>query len=69
MVGKKGGPTGPRVRQILAVRGTEAWRAWLERIANATGMSSSAVLDAALAEYVGRRGLESPPARKGGGEA
>lgn len=68
MGAKKGGATGPHARQILAVRGTEEWRAWLEYAANAKGLSSSAVLDVALAAWAQQEGLEPPPRRTGGGE-
>lgn len=48
---------------ILSIRGTPEWRAWLERFAARCRVTPTALLDLAVAEKAERDGFESPPAR------
>lgn len=53
-----------RIVQVLSVRGKGAWRKWLEDYANSLGISTSDVIDQALAEHAQKRGVSPPPDRK-----
>jgi hypothetical protein len=48
---------------ILSIRGTPEWRAWLERFAARSRVTPTALLDLAVAEKAARDGFETPPAR------
>jgi hypothetical protein len=48
---------------ILSIRGTPEWRAWLERFAARSRVTPTALLDLAVAEKAARDGFEAPPAR------
>jgi hypothetical protein len=48
---------------ILSIRGTQEWRAWLERFAAKSRVTPTALLDLAVAEKAARDGFEPPPAR------
>lgn len=54
---------GPR-RSVLQMKGTEAWKEWLDRLAKHLRMPTSAVVDNALVEYAKSRGFsEEAPER------
>jgi hypothetical protein len=48
---------------ILSIRGTPEWRAWLERFASKSRVTPTAMLDLAVAEKAARDGFEPPPPR------
>jgi hypothetical protein len=48
---------------ILSIRGTPEWRAWLERFASKRRVTPTALLDLAVAELAQRDGFETPPPR------
>ena len=48
---------------ILSIRGTPEWRAWLERFAGKSRVTPTALLDLAVAEKAARDGFEPPPPR------
>jgi hypothetical protein len=48
---------------ILSIRGTPEWRAWLERFASKSRVTPTAMLDLAVAEKAERDGFEPPPPR------
>lgn len=46
---------------VLGIRGTIAWRKWLERAANHCRMNSSTLVDVAVSQYVKAQGFDEPP--------
>jgi len=48
---------------ILSIRGTPEWRAWLESFANECRVTPTALLDLAVAEKAARQGFKQPPPR------
>lgn len=62
---KRGRPKGEPLVQVLAMKGTPKWRRWLEGFANRLGISSSKLIDDALAEKAERARHEPPPDRTG----
>jgi hypothetical protein len=48
---------------IISMRGSRAWRAWLNRLAEKCRATPSALIDRALAELARREGFEEPPRR------
>jgi hypothetical protein len=53
-------PTGRRPT-ALTVKGSEEWKAWLERAARYCRVSTSALADLAITDYVKARGFDEPP--------
>ena len=59
---KKSDPPGqPPRERVLVVRGTEEWKAWLERACVHCRMNASSLADIAIAEYVKAHGFEEAP--------
>jgi len=56
-------PTKGAKNNILSIRGTPEWRAWLERLAAKCRVTPTALLDLAVAEKAAREGFEPPPPR------
>jgi hypothetical protein len=59
----RGGAGPARQRNVLALRGTEAWKAWLDGFAARKGMPVTVLVDHALRELAKRDGYPDPPAR------
>lgn len=51
--------------QKLAIRGCDAWVAWIDRAARLTHRTRSSLIEAALAAFAVAEGLEGPPPRVG----
>jgi hypothetical protein len=53
---------GPVLRKnVISIRGTEAWRDWLMRLAKHKRLNATDVIDQALVEYAERHGFEEAP--------
>lgn len=50
-------------RNIIAIRGTEEWRAWLKEYAAFRRVPVNVLIDIVLAENAKRDGFRSPPER------
>lgn len=48
-------------RQILSIRGTPAWRDWIDRLAHHCRLDRAKLIDIALYEKAKRSGFEEPP--------
>jgi hypothetical protein len=57
------GAESPRQRNILALRGTDEWKAWLDGYAARKGMPITVLIDHALREQAKRDGYADAPAR------
>jgi hypothetical protein len=62
-------PKGPRPepgarRNIVSIRGTEAWRDWLMGLAEHRRLKAADVIDQALIEYAERYGYKVPAPRR-----
>jgi hypothetical protein len=53
-------PTGRRP-VALTVKGSEEWRAWLDRAARHCRLSTSALVDLAVTQYARAQGFEEAP--------
>lgn len=60
--GPKPKPGGP-LPNVVSMRGTPQWKAWLDRLALHCRATPSALIDRALAELARREGFEDPPPR------
>lgn len=56
-------PDGVRQKNILALRGSEEWKAWLDGFAVGKGMPVTVLVDHALRELAKRDGYQDPPSR------
>jgi hypothetical protein len=56
-------PGSARQRNVLALRGTDEWKAWLDGFAARKGMPVTVLVDHALRELARRDGYRDPPAR------
>jgi hypothetical protein len=57
-------PDEPMVRKnIVSIRGTEAWRDWLTRYAAKRRVPVTSLIDQVLAESAASDGFEAPPER------
>ena len=54
----------PRRPVILTMRGTEAWKAWIDRLARHCRLTTSTVIDQALVRYAEEVGFEEPPPQR-----
>lgn len=54
---------GPRQKNVLALKGTDAWKAWLDGFATRKGMPVTVLVDHALRELAKRDGYPDPPSR------
>lgn len=61
-MGRPKSEEGPR-RQILALRGRDAYKAWLTRFAEVQRSDVSDLVDDALAAYAKSKGFDVPPRR------
>jgi hypothetical protein len=52
-----------RQRNVLALRGTDEWKAWLDQFAASRGMPVTVFVDYALRELAKREGYAAPPQR------
>ena len=52
-----------RLKNIVVLRGTEEWKAWLDRLAEDVGAPLTVTIDQALREMAERRKLPKPPRR------
>jgi hypothetical protein len=52
-----------RNRMVLGVRGSEAWKAWLDQYAESRRMTLVDLIDKALEEDARRNGFRPPPMR------
>jgi hypothetical protein len=58
----KGGQTdGTARRNVVSIRGTEAWRDWLMGLARHSRLAAADVIDQALVEYAKAHGYNDPP--------
>jgi hypothetical protein len=59
----KGGAEPPARRNVVSIRGTEAWRDWLMGLAAHRRLKAADVIDQALIEYAQKYGYEkkAPP--------
>jgi hypothetical protein len=53
----------PRQKNVLALRGTGEWKAWLDGFAVRKGMPVTVLVDHALRELAKRDGYQDPPTR------
>jgi hypothetical protein len=60
--GRPAAQKGPK-RQILGIRGSEAYKAWLVRFAEQERSDLADLVDDALVAYAKERGFEAPPKR------
>lgn len=51
----------PRRPVILAMRGTEAWKAWIDRLARHCRLTTTTLVDQALVRYAEEVGFKEPP--------
>ena len=56
-------PGSPRQKNVLALRGTEDWKLWLDGFADSKGMPVTVLVDHALRELAKRDGYQDPPTR------
>lgn len=54
---------GPRQKNVLALKGTDAWKAWLDGFATRKGMPVTVLVDHALRELAKCDGYQDPPTR------
>jgi hypothetical protein len=52
-----------RLKNVLALRGTDEWKEWLNGFATRKGMPVTVLVDHALRELAKREGYQDPPAR------
>jgi hypothetical protein len=52
-----------RHENILALKGTDAWKSWLDGFASRKGMPVTVLVDHALRELAKRDGYPDPPPR------
>lgn len=48
-------------RNVLSLRGTVAWRDWLQELAKHCRLPASAVVDQAIVSYARQQGFKTPP--------
>ena len=53
----------PRQKNVLALRGTDEWKTWLDGFASRKGMPVTVLVDHALRELAKRDGYQDPPTR------
>ena len=53
----------PKQKNILALKGTEAWKTWLDGFARHKGMPVTVLVDHSLRELAKRDGYPDPPTR------
>jgi hypothetical protein len=53
----------PVKKNLVAIRGYEAWGHWLDEFASRKGMPVTVLIDQALREMAKRDGFRDPPAR------
>ena len=53
----------PVKSNVMSIRGTAAWKAWVDRYAARRRVTSTALIDQVLAEAAERDGFEMPPPR------
>lgn len=51
-------------RQIISIRGTEAWRDWLNRLSEHCRTDAAKLVDAALVAYAKSQGFDEPPPKR-----
>lgn len=56
-------PTPQRQKNVLALKGTEEWKTWLDGFATRKGMPVTVLVDHALRELAKRDGYGDPPSR------
>lgn len=61
-VGRPETPGGPK-RQIVGLRGTDAYKAWLVEFAEAQRSDVADLIDDALEAYAKEQGFKAPPKR------
>jgi hypothetical protein len=54
-------PDGTARRNVVSIRGTEAWRDWLMGLAEHRRLAAADVIDQALVEYAKAHGYSIPP--------
>ena len=54
---------GTRQKNVLALRGTDEWKTWLDGFAERKGMPVTVLVDHALRELAKRDGYQDPPTR------
>jgi hypothetical protein len=53
---------GPGVRRtVITIKGTEDWKAWLERLSKYLRTPTSTIVDHALVKYAKDQGFGEPP--------
>jgi hypothetical protein len=52
-----------RQKNVLALRGTDEWKEWLDGFATRKGMPVTVLVDHALRELAKRDGYQDPPSR------
>lgn len=52
-----------RQKNVLALRGTDDWKSWLDGYAKSKGMPVTVLVDHALRELAKRDGYQDPPTR------
>jgi hypothetical protein len=53
----------PRQKNILSLKGTDAWKTWLDEFAESKGMPVTVLVDHSLREQAKRDGFRVPPTR------
>ncbi len=59
----KAAPPAPSKKNLLAIKGFEEWKSWLEEFASKKRMPVTTLIDHALTELAKRDGFREPPPR------
>lgn len=62
--GDDGGGQGEPRKNVVSIRGTEAWRDWLMGLASHRRLKAVDVIDQALVEYAQKYGYPEPPPKR-----
>lgn len=63
MTKKKSKAAPSRLKNVVVLRGTEEWKAWLNRVAEANSAPLTVTIEQALKEFGEKLGAGKPPRR------
>lgn len=49
---------------VIGIKGTRAWKEWLERAAEHCRLSVSSLIDRAVTDYARKEGFDQPPPKR-----
>lgn len=58
------GPSPGQAPVVVGIKGTRAWKEWLEKAADHCRMSVSGLIDKAVSEYAKKEGFDEPPPKR-----